>query len=311
MIQKRTNIPSHNVIFLSIIIVITACSPIHMNATPSMTPTADELISRLSSPDVNQRAEAANDIGLYYSNYPDRDRFLPYLINALNEPECGYSCVKVRVFACNSVRILGIYNEKANNTLIGWLGEEGHSPEEILCSIQTLRIYAEHSQAAVSYLIKLLMDADKYSPYSDQIQEASALTLSVIGDAKSVPYLASVLLRNNEPNWVHKSVAISLARFGSSSKCSLPYLIPLLDSSEDEKSIGAALVMSQSMEISFPDSERQNWDPELLGPWIFQKNEKGQYLIVSSAKQWRDNLDTKIAWPSCEGLNGIEVTPSP
>jgi hypothetical protein len=142
------------------------------------------------------------------------------------------------------------------------------------------------------------------------IQAAVANTLSKIGNPASIPYLLSIVLSSNELDWVRKSTAIALARYGSDATCAVPYLIPMLDSTVPDLRISTAIIISQATENKFLDSEPENWDPDLLGPWKFETQANGEYSIVIAAKNWWQKEGSLKNWPICnKGLEGENLLP--
>lgn len=294
---------------------ISACSflPVWYTPTPWPTPSMSELISDFSSPDVHERAGAANWAGSY-SDHPSKALLVPYLVEALSDPDN-----EVRTFAASSIRRLGIYDERAIETLISWLDEEGHSGEELVQAITVLEVFASYASDATPGLIHVMMTPPYRSPYYRQVREAATRALVAIRDPLAVPYLLSILLSTDEQSWVRKSAAIALAEYGPTAVCSVPYLVPLLDSPEPDVRISAAIVISQATGNAFPDSEKDNWAIELveggghsIGPWRFEQDTDGEYLIVTAAKEWWQEIGQYEDWPQCNaGLDGEPVLPVP
>lgn len=277
-----------------------ACSlvPIGPSPTPWSTRTVKELIEGFSSTDAAERAFAAGS-GTSYYNHPDKALLIPYLVEALSDPD-----TEVRMFAANSIRVLGIYDEQAVETLISWLDEEGHSRDELGQGIQALEAFAKHASGATPGLVRVMMNPPSNDP---GIRQATVYTLAAIGDPVAVPYIAAIFLSLDEQSWLHRDVATALAKFGPETRCVVPYLVPLLDSSKSDARIGAALVISQATESTFPGSERRNWDPDFLGAWVFEKGTNDEYLIVNAANEWWQKVGQHEDWPQCEGLDGKPV----
>jgi HEAT repeat protein len=279
------------------------------NPESSSTPTLNDLIDGFSSSDVNDRANAAYQAG-FYQNHQDKEMLIPYLVIALQEPDCGWDCSRVRAAAAQSIRYLQIYNDQAIEILITWLTESGHSDDELVQSIQTIGFFAKYASDATPGLIHIMTETPSSSPQYYQIRTAAADSVSRIGDPAAVPYLLSMLLLPSEPNWVQKNMAISLARYGSDAICTVPYLIPLLDSDIQERRIGAAIIINQATGNNFPNGNPENWDPYRLGPWKFEQQTDGEYVIVVAAKDWWKNEGVFEDWPNCnKGLDGESVLP--
>ncbi len=291
--------------------ILSSCVPwTHTNGSkPQATPSIPELVSDFSSTDVNQHANAAYWAGFYY-DHPNKSILVPYLVDALQEPDCGESCSRVRAAAAQSIRQLGIYDKQAVEILISWLTESRHSEDELLQSVQTLEVFSKYASDATPGLIDVLTKQQNFSPENYQIRVAAANALSKIGDPSAVPYLISIVLSSNEPSWVRKNIAISLARYGPDTACAVPYLIPMLDSAEPELRISASLLISQATANNFPDSNQENWDPDRLGAWKFEMQPDGEYVIVTTAKDWWEKEGHLKDWPKCDkGLNGENVIP--
>jgi HEAT repeat protein len=268
----------------------------------------NKLIDGFSSTNVDERAQAANQAGFY--NQPDKATLIPYLIIALQEPDCGWDCSRVRAAAAQSVGQLGIYNKEAVNILISWLTEAGHSEDELIQAIQTINVFAKYAPDSTAGLVYIMMNPPKASPQYHQIQVAAANSLSKIGNPAAVQYLLSIILSPNEPDWVRKSMSIALARYGTSATCAVPYLISMLDSTTPDLRIGSAVVISQATGNKFPNSEPENWDPDLLGPWKFEMQANGEYSIVAVSKNWWQEEGIFKTWSKCDkGPKGESVLP--
>lgn len=263
------------------------------------TPSINDLIVGFSSTDVNERAQAADQAGYYY-DHPDKAKLVPYLVVALQEPDCGWDCSRVRAFAAQSIGQLEIYDEKAVEILISWLTESGHSDDELIQAIHTIEVFVMYAPDSTTDLIYVMTEPRPMSPSYHHIQAAAANTLSKIGNPAAVPYLLSIILSSNEPDWVRKSTAIALARYGPDAICTLPNLIPILDSTIPDLRISAAIIISQATENKFLDSEPENWDPDLLGPWKFETQADGEYSIVIEAKNWWRNEGSLLEWHECD-----------
>lgn len=300
--------------------LVTACSfaPALSRPTPWPTPTMSELIAGFSSPEPSERAHAAKWAGFYY-DHPDKALLVPYLVEALSDPECGERGFSVRGYAAQSIRMLGIYDERAIKILISWLDEGGYSGEELLQGIGALEAFSGYAADATPGLIRVMMDSSlTMDPFQRHVREAAARTLGAIGDPTAVPYLLSVFLTADEQSWVRKSAAIALADYGPAAVCAVPYLVPLLDASEPDIRISAAIVISQATGNGFPDTERDNWKMEYegggysVGSWRFEQDAGGEYLIVSAAKDWWREVGQYEQWPQCDrGLDGEPVLPAP
>jgi len=191
--------------------------------------------------------------------------------------------------------------------LISWLDEPSQPGAELGQGIQTLEKFSEHAASATPGLIRLISDPDQSD---DHVQAAAIETLSAIGDPAAVPYLLKIFVSPAEPSWVRKIAGIALAKHGQASVCGALYLIAEFDSPEPDVTISAALILSQATDNIFPNSQIQNWDPDLGGSWIFDKNENQEYQIVSAAKNWWQETGQAMQWPPCkEGLDGIPVFP--
>jgi len=272
-----------------------------LRVTPTSVPTPSlpELFSGFSSPNVNERIYAAHWSGFYY-DHPEKTRLIPYLVLALEDSAIGDDGISVRAYAAQSLGNLEIFDEKAIELLMSWLVEEDISGEELIQGIQTLGKFPNQSSDAIPGLIQQLKSPPMASPYYHQIQEASAMTLSIIGNQVAVPYLLETYINSEELSWLQRSIGIALARFGEESKCTVPHLIPYLEYPDSDTKLSAAIVIGQATDNEFPDSLRTNWDPQFLGPWQFEKNSNGEYLIVKAAKEWWKNEGQYELWPKCE-----------
>jgi hypothetical protein len=295
---------------------VTACSfvPALHSPTPWPTPSFSEVIAGFSSPDANERVYAADWAGFYH-DHPDKMLLIPYLVEALSDPACGERDFSVRGYAAQSLRGLGIYNERAIEILVSWLDEEGLTGDELIQGIYTLEAFAGYASDATPGLIRVMMNPPS-QPH--RIRQATARALSAISDPGAVPYLLLVFLSNDEETWVRKSTAIALAYYGPEAVCTVPYLVSLLDSPELDVRVGAAIVISQATGNQFPDSERDNWMYEYqgggysVGSWQFEKNTDGELLIVVAAEEWWHELGQYQEWPQCaSGLDGEPVLPAP
>ncbi len=287
----------------------TACTFVpSLRPTPWATPTVEEMISGFSSPDVDERVHAVNRAG-FYGDHLDKALLIPYLVESLLDAEYGGGGTSVRTFAAQSIGMLGIYDERAIKILISWLddGSVVHG-EELIYGIQTLKVFASYASDATPGLIRVMMNPP--SSHRPHVQQAAVHTLGAIGDPVAVPYLLSVFLSADEQSWVRKSedVSISLAHYGPEAVCTVPYLVPLLDSLKPDVRAGAALVISRATGNTFPDSEQRNWDPELGGPWNFEQGPDSEYLIVAATKEWWQKVGQYQEWPQCTpGLDGEPV----
>jgi hypothetical protein len=294
-------------------VVWVSSSCISLNDTHNLesqpTPSINSLIVGFSSSDVKEHAQAANQAGYYYDR-PDKAKLVPYLVVALQEPDCGWDCSRVRAFAAQSIGQLEIYDEQAVEILISWLIEPGHSDDELIQAIHTIEVFVMYAPDSTTGLIYVMTEPRPMSPLYHHIQAAAANTLSKIGNPAAVPYLLSIVLSSKEPDWVRKSTAIALARYGPDATCAVPYLIPMLDSTVPDLRISAAMIISQATGNKFLDSEPENWDPDLLGPWKFEKQAGGEYIIVIAVKNWWQKEGRFKNWPICsKGLKGENVLP--
>lgn len=290
---------------------VSSCASLQNIRNPefSRTPSLNDVINGFSSSDVNERANAAYQAGFYY-DHQDKAVLIPYLVTALQEPECGWECSRVRVAAAQSIRYLEIYDAQAIDILISWLTESGHSDDELIQSIQTIEFFSSYASDATPSLVKMMMEIPSASPQYYQIRVAAANSLSKIGNSDAIPYLTSIILSPTEPDWVRKSTAIALARYGPSAACVVPYLIPMLDSNTPDLQISAAIVINQATTNNFPNGKPENWDPDFLGSWKFETQPTGEYSIVTAASNWWLNEGSLKDWPKCnKGLNGENVLP--
>lgn len=294
----------------------TVCSsvPAWHTPTPWPTPSMSELVSWFSSPDADERAHAVHWAGSYY-NHPDKALLVPYLVEALSDSESGERGYRVRAYAAQSIRSLGIYDKRAIEILISWLDEEGLTGEELIQGITTLEAFACYASDATPGLIRVMMSPPSHPHH---VRQAAARALGAIGDPVAVPYLLLVLLSDDEEVWVRRSAAIALAHYGPEAVCAVPYLVSLLDSPESNVRISAAIVIGQATGNRFPDGERDNWMHEYesggysVGPWQFEESADGEYLIVIAAREWWQEDGQYQEWPQCIlGLDGEPVLPAP
>ena len=222
----------------------------------------------------------------------------------------GDSDNSVRASAAQSLRLLDLNDQHIIDILTSWLTEDSHSDEELLQAIQTLGAFPKQSSGATAGLIQVVAAPRDLSPYNPQLRASAAKALAAIGDPTAIPYLLSAFVSAANEAWVRRAMAIALAGFGKGAICSVPYMVPVLDSPEPDVSIGAAVIISQATESDFPNSAKANWDPKSLGPWRFDRNEKSEFLIVAAAKKWWQESGQSQHWPACPpGPVGGSQTP--
>src|SRR6266545_995374 len=143
MIKKRFLI---NILVGYAVVFFSSCTPLQSIHTPTSSPmpTISNLIDSFSSSNVTERANAAYQAG-FFRNDPNKDVLIPYLVTALQEPDCGWDCSRVRVAAAQSIRYLEIYNDQAIEILTSWLTEAGHSDDELIQAVQTIGFFAHYS----------------------------------------------------------------------------------------------------------------------------------------------------------------------
>ena len=269
-------------------------------------PDINLIIDEISSIDHSVRANAVHQVGLY-SDHPDKEIFLPFLVQALEEPDCGWECSRIRAFAAQSIRDLAIFDDRATKILLTWLVEPGHSEDEIIQAIYALDsfIVLGYEFGPVDNLISVLSESMELSPMDNQIRIEAANTLSRAQEKRAIPYLISIVIAAEEPSWVRREVAISLARFDQEARCAVPYLIPMLNEKESDLRISASIIINQASGSKFPDGQRSNWDSDSNGVWKFELQENGEYSIVDAALQWWQEEGQSVVWPECEvGING-------
>jgi len=290
------------------VLYASACSPVALigpNASPVPLSSISALIAKLSSPDPHIRTYAAEYAG-FYGDDPDKARLVDPLVAALTDPDSG-----VRAFAAQSLGQLDIYDPRTIKILTSWLTEAGHSDDELSNGIRTLGVFPRYTSGATPGLIRIMMvrKPGYPSPTYHLIRQSAIETLSAIGDPVAIPYLLSVFISPGELPWLRKSAAIGLAKYRQAANCSVPYVIPILNSSEPEIRINSAIIINSATGNNFPDGNRDTWDSGNLDNY-FSKGGNSEFLIVSASEKWWQAKGQFGQWPPCQnGLDGKPVIP--
>lgn len=273
----------------------TTSSSIHNTPTEEPTPSIDELIVMFSSPDHNDRVRAAYE-AVYYSEDPNREILLPYLVSALSGPDYSDRGGR-KAFAAQSIREFEIYDETAFSIFISWVNGDSASDSELLQALQALQVFPDRATEAKPGLTNLLGNGDSH------VKQAALELLSLIGEADAIPSILELAVSEEEESWVRRDALRALAIFGAESECTVKDVIPLLSSDDSEIRVWAASAIYFSTDKAFP-SDDLDWE---LKDWYYSRDftqstesRTGEYLIVEQARNWWQETGQYQSWQECD-----------
>jgi HEAT repeat protein len=261
------------------------------------TPTISELMTMFSSPDHNERVSAASYAGWYW-DHPDKALLVPYLVDALSGPDDSDRGGR-RVFAVQSIRQIGIYNEQAVQILISWVNEGTCIPDECIQAMYALELFSDYASEATPGIIDILKTGARHE------RQAAIQALASIGDPVAVTPILSTALSEGEEDWIRQDALRALAIYGPDAVCAVPFLVPLLNSSDLDIRVWAASAIHKATSNGFPNGDL-DWD---ISDWNwtlgFKQNENGEYIIVVGAKKWWQETGQHQSWSDCKDISEL------